>query len=85
MTMRLPTDGDAFETDAMNGKEVCAFGRAATGISRSFVKNEGSERFISVPTKTRPSVMFVGRITLISLSVHAMYELAVSLLPANST
>ena len=36
--MRLPTAGDAFEIDAMNGREVCIFGRAATGISRSFVK-----------------------------------------------
>ena len=85
MTMRLPTAGDAFEIDAMNGSEVCVFGRAATGISRSFVKNEGSDRFISVPTKTSPSETFAGSMTLISLSVHAIYELAVSLLPANST
>ena len=50
-----------------------------------FAKKAGLERTFFDETVTRPSLMFAGRTTRISVSDHETYELEVSLLPPNST
>ena len=51
----------------------------ATGAAVVFAKNAGLLRAFFVHTTTRPSWTFAGRTTLISVLLHEMYELEVSL------
>ena len=55
------------------------------GVPVVFAKKAGLERTFFDETVTRPSLMFAGRTTRISVSDHETYELEVSLLPPNST
>ena len=54
------------------------------GVPVVFAKKAGLERTFFDETVTRPSLMFAGRTTRISVSDHETYELEESLIPPHS-